>query len=383
MWHHSFLARSVSLLLCWFRQLPEMKTSKSSASVGSSLSSTSPISTLTSKNNKVIESRYKQQFTPSRNFNKLNCVTVTDDYSLQISSYSMISFPYDLDIHSNNYYQHHWTVRFEKNDLDDFLGIYLINKMNENVYASYQIKIKKQKNKNSNGNHHQTNNEKDKKKINGGRSRRRRAEEKEGEEKRIREGEGKRRDVDVDGDGDFVWSDPDGELCFTSYGTGDHYWGTDELISLSDLEDPRNNFVVNDQLHLEISITALVSDELRILPPSSSAIPGLGSSDHHEDNEMLSSSNGPQGISIGSSLEKATKQLNHLSEQMSQKVRLLSEDALLQDKLIHARLESQSSSGGMMTMQSLSSPAGDVGSESPAKSVQTTSHVSVQHHNLK
>jgi hypothetical protein len=290
-------------------------------------------------NKQPIESRYKQQFPSVNNFHRLHCIQVSGVLRFQIPNYGNLHFPYDSEKQRLN--GHLWQIKlFITNE--DSLGVYLVNQMDCEVITTYQIKIKHCLDENS----------------------------------------------------DYLWSDPDGELCFHPYGSGDHYWGTEDLISFDELESPENGYLENDQLTIEVLITTLVSDELRVLSSMNN-----DRDDHAPHLNISSSTNaagGPStadggGTGTAAALDRATKQLKNLSEQMSQKVRLLSADALLQDKLINARLESHSatsspvgwSATGTATEIMIPSPSSAVSlagsrSLSPAKSVHTTSHVNIQ-----
>jgi hypothetical protein len=297
-----------------------------------------------SASHKPLESRYKQQFPSIKNYRRLNCIQVSGILRFSISNYPKLHFPYDSDKQRLN--GHLWQIKLFLSG-EESLGVYLVNQMECQVIASYEIKIKNV----------------------------------------------------LSEEEDYVWRDPDGELCFHSYGSGDHYWGTEDLISLAELENPENGFLENDRLVIEVTITSLVSDELRILSTMNS-----DRDDHfsHPIISTASTSAGPDGTGGGggaeagtaAALDRATKQLNYLSEQMSQKVRLLSADALLQDKLIHARLESSSSAAGtsfsvgwsssatgpdILIPSSAVSVAGSRSSVSPSKSVLTTSQTNIHH----
>lgn len=116
-----------------------------------------------------------------------------------------------------------------------------------------------------------------------------------------------------------VWTDPDGEVLFGATDSGDDYWGCDDLILRTELENPEEGFIIDDSLVITIQVTAKNVDVLGALTPITAA-PVSG--DDSED----------------SSLVAASEELHELSSIMRQKVRLLSEDAILQDKLIRLRL---------------------------------------------
>lgn len=126
---------------------------------------------------------------------------------------------------------------------------------------------------------------------------------------------------------DITWTDPDGKLLFGAKDSGDDYWGCDELILQCELEDESNGFLVDDTVELVVHITARNQDVLGAITP-------------------ITAPAGDNGD--GSSLEAASEELHELSTIMRQKVRLLSEDAILQDKLIKVRLgrEADGGSGG-------------------------------------
>lgn len=119
---------------------------------------------------------------------------------------------------------------------------------------------------------------------------------------------------------DVSWSDPDGEVLFGAIDSGDDYWGCDDFISRADLEDPEAGFLVDDALVVTVEVTAKNVDVLGALTPITAATESCA-----EDDE-------------DSSLAAASDELQELSAIMKQKVRLLSEDAILQDKLIKVRL---------------------------------------------
>lgn len=321
-------------------KLSSSLNSPSSSSVHlhpSSTSSNSPTTNLTANykpqtRNKVIKSSYRQNALPSRNYSKLNCLSITEDYTFILSPYSTLSFPYEINIFPTmNIYHHTWQILLDHTGEDsEYLGINLINKMNENIMASYKIIIKNQSKLQNRSCHRSSSS------TTGGRF-------STNSPGAIRSTDSGRNtphmyddhDDDNYDNNDYIWEDPEGEILFSSYGSGDHYWGTEELIHLNDLEDPVNGYLLNNQIILKISITALVSDELRIL----SSLNHEKDGDHHQTTSSMTTTSTSTDIE----LERATKQLNNLSEQISQKVRLLSEDALLQDKLIHARLGSTKS----------------------------------------
>jgi hypothetical protein len=119
---------------------------------------------------------------------------------------------------------------------------------------------------------------------------------------------------------DVTWTDPDGEVLFGSIDSGDDYWGCDDFISRAELEDPGAGFLVDDALVVTVEVTAKNVDVLGALTPITAA--PVASEEDCED----------------SSLAAASDELQELSVIMKQKVRLLSEDAILQDKLIKVRL---------------------------------------------
>lgn len=119
---------------------------------------------------------------------------------------------------------------------------------------------------------------------------------------------------------DITWTDPDGEVLFGTPDTGDNYWGCDEFIPRNKLENHDAGFLLDDSLHFVVHITARNRDVLGALT------------------RITASPEDGGGQTNGSSLEAASDELQELSTIMKQKVRLLSEDALLQDELIRVRL---------------------------------------------
>lgn len=114
---------------------------------------------------------------------------------------------------------------------------------------------------------------------------------------------------------DFSWSDPDGMVLFRRHGDDDDYWGNCEYIELEKLEAPP--YRLNNSVKFRVNIVANIADELGALTPTTN----------------------PMGdVKPGTSLEKATSDLQQLSTHMSeQKVRMLKEEEMLQDSLVQQR----------------------------------------------
>ena len=232
--------------------------------------------------NKIITSQYKQSllFPSSSSSSLSSIIKVTGKLLFPFFSWSKIHFPYESE--EKELYGNKWQIKINLNN-ENYLGFYLINKMNYKIQANYEIRIKNHLNYS-----------------------------------------------------DFCWSDPEKELCFYSYGSGDHIWGVEDLIHIDDLELLENGYYYDDKIIFEIIITAFIIDELGALTPTTTTT--TNTNNYNEKDDQIVGSN---GHSITGSLESASNELNILSEKMSKKVRLLSEDAILQDKLISIRLDQQ------------------------------------------
>lgn len=225
--------------------------------------------------NKIIESKYKikESSSSQSSFNSsLNLLEISGKLLFQFL-YSKLLFPYESEEKeiSGNKFQIKLNLTSE-----NYLSLYLYNKNNKILKLKYEILIKNQRNY----------------------------------------------------EGSFKWSDPEDILIFYSLGSGDNYWGTEELIKINELED----YIYDDKLIIEINIITYINDELSLLTSNINNNILNNNNNEREEINLINNNN---------SLETATNELNILSEKMSQKVRLLSEDAILQDKLISVRLEQQ------------------------------------------